>query len=439
MYNAPANPEVFSWPQAYWCGGVACYAYCDNLTELNVIKDNYNVANVALFLNPDPIVNRVCVVETPSYAYVGVEGTARAQQWTSYLHRTLPVSRAGVPGVFPEFFATLADNVIAAVTSAGITKPIVMCGHSLGGAVASIAADQLRRNGVSVAAVWTFGSPKPGDANFAADYTIPNFRVFGPNDVVPALPPRILPYAFPFDGPIPQALFLAFGAYTHVGESVSVGDIDLSEVAESYLPTQDVAMFRAETGIGSHRMGAYQEATYVRLTPEQKGRMQAMFDSLTRIQSQGVIDIPFTVATPEEENGLLDQAFDSENDLFSQLAGEEGKLTYHLFSSPEVIPDGATLATFTEIDFPGYAPFHLPTSPLHSQPDVGGQTSEDQKLRFTLTQTLAVPVTVRGVYVVLDDDGNKLATAYAFPAPKALGQAGDFVEVITSVEVARVE
>ncbi len=59
----------------------------------------------------------------------------------------------------------------AGSTADGSVKPVIFAGHSLGGALANIAAarQQLASPG-SVAAVHTFGAPRVGDATWAAAY-----------------------------------------------------------------------------------------------------------------------------------------------------------------------------------------------------------------------------------------------------------------------------
>ncbi|HET6376516.1 MAG TPA: lipase family protein [Methylocella sp.] len=73
---------------------------------------------------------------------------------------------------------------------------IFLTGHSLGGALAVLAADRILKGGGRVDAVYTFGMPRPGTKEFAAAY---NERIGGRTyrlvygcDLVPALPPPAL-------------------------------------------------------------------------------------------------------------------------------------------------------------------------------------------------------------------------------------------------------
>lgn len=69
------------------------------------------------------------------------------------------------------------------------------CGHSLGGALAALAAARLQDAGVPLAGAISFGQPRVGDAASAARLAqLPLLRVVNACDVVPELPPEALGY-----------------------------------------------------------------------------------------------------------------------------------------------------------------------------------------------------------------------------------------------------
>jgi len=75
------------------------------------------------------------------------------------------------------------DTISAALET--VNKPLFYTGHSLGGALATLAAS-LRHP----SAVYTFGAPRMGDAAFAGTLAkVPVFNVFNPRDIVTELPP----------------------------------------------------------------------------------------------------------------------------------------------------------------------------------------------------------------------------------------------------------
>lgn len=68
----------------------------------------------------------------------------------------------------------------------GKNRVLWMTGHSLGAALATLAADRFGH----VQGVYTFGSPRVGDQSFADDYYVNTYRFVNNNDIVPRLPWR---------------------------------------------------------------------------------------------------------------------------------------------------------------------------------------------------------------------------------------------------------
>ena len=68
-------------------------------------------------------------------------------------------------------------------------KPIVLTGHSQGGAIAVLAAKRLEQSGHEVKEVYTFGAPRPANQEFVASLNTPVFRVEYGSDLVPHVPP----------------------------------------------------------------------------------------------------------------------------------------------------------------------------------------------------------------------------------------------------------
>jgi triacylglycerol lipase len=69
----------------------------------------------------------------------------------------------------------------------GKTKTFWFTGHSLGAALATIAADRFGAG--KVGGLYTFGSPRVGDDVFKASFAVPCYRFANNTDVVPHLPP----------------------------------------------------------------------------------------------------------------------------------------------------------------------------------------------------------------------------------------------------------
>jgi triacylglycerol lipase len=78
-------------------------------------------------------------------------------------------------------------------------QQFLLTGHSLGGALAMLAGIHLQMCSYAVDGIYTFGTPRVGDRNFALQFNRRlyrhTFRLVNHKDVVPHLPPRELGYA----------------------------------------------------------------------------------------------------------------------------------------------------------------------------------------------------------------------------------------------------
>ncbi len=89
---------------------------------------------------------------------------------------------------------TLIDKLLPHITENGddlhgrrLTKPLYLAGHSLGGAMAVIATIALEPH--NLAACYSFGAPRLGDASVDRELKTPHYRIVHGHDAVPALPP----------------------------------------------------------------------------------------------------------------------------------------------------------------------------------------------------------------------------------------------------------
>jgi pimeloyl-ACP methyl ester carboxylesterase len=155
----------------------------------------------------------------PTTAVVALRGTSTNTEWWDDLHWDLvPFTQVRGGGNVAQGFydiyntlgtmtpgqqestpapGTLAANVAQAATvglAAGLDPgalPMVVCGHSLGGALATLLVADVTANTPLKPQAWTFASPKVGDAVFAARYgglSTVSWRIYNQVDVVPYFP-----------------------------------------------------------------------------------------------------------------------------------------------------------------------------------------------------------------------------------------------------------
>jgi len=94
--------------------------------------------------------------------------------------------------------AANSPTVVSALATLSFPRPVssvTICGHSLGGALATLLAlDVAANSAFKSPAAYTFGSPRTGDSLFASTYdqVVKNsYRVANRLDIVPTLPPPV--------------------------------------------------------------------------------------------------------------------------------------------------------------------------------------------------------------------------------------------------------
>ena len=160
----------------------------------------------------------VAVGGDPTTAVVALRGTESTMEWWDDFHWDL-VPFAQVPDGgnvakgFYDIYASIgtmaagqqgtsAPSAVAAEVAQAATSgpaagldpgllPMVVTGHSLGGALATLLVADLNANTALKPQAWTFASPRVGDAAFAARYgglSTVSWRIYNQVDVVPYFP-----------------------------------------------------------------------------------------------------------------------------------------------------------------------------------------------------------------------------------------------------------
>ena len=138
-------------------------------------------------------------------------------------YKTKCVTEGNVHFGFKEAYEQVSAKIQNDLNKSGFAKkPLFIAGHSLGGALATVAAKRLVHKG-GIAACYTFGSPRVGDEEWSYGIKTPIYRVVNAVDCVTMLPPSgititLLSYALklvPIVGKLVQKLF---GDYLHVGD-----------------------------------------------------------------------------------------------------------------------------------------------------------------------------------------------------------------------------
>lgn len=137
---------------------------------------------------------------------------------------TAAVTDGKVHTGFAQAYAAVSTPIQAALDKLANNKPLFITGHSLGGALATLAAKQLHYPS-GIAACYTFGSPRVGDTTWVANMPTAVYRVVNAADFVTNLPPSgvlistlsgIVQFIPKFGEGLKQRL-QCFGGYIHCG------------------------------------------------------------------------------------------------------------------------------------------------------------------------------------------------------------------------------
>ncbi|MBV4458271.1 lipase family protein [Pseudomonas sp. COR58] len=123
---------------------------------------------------------------------IGVRGTAEGwDAWRDVDAKQVPIE--GGTGKahqgFYEAFMALRPFIERYVLRFRTDQKILVCGHSLGGAIALLLSEWLHREITSDVILYTFGAPRAGDKDFVESATgLVHHRIVNQNDPVPSVP-----------------------------------------------------------------------------------------------------------------------------------------------------------------------------------------------------------------------------------------------------------
>lgn len=203
-YGTPPGDLTNKAGQALTAGGV-------DYTVVTTIYAN----DLATDMNParaldEVSIGLICQEDKTGDVAIAIRGT---EGWLEWIHDAdfLQVPCPFLAGAghtedgFTDMYGSLqtgtapgSPRVVDALGKLSFPQPIgsvTICGHSLGGALATLLALDVAANTTrTTPAVYTYGSPRTGDSLFAAtfDQVVKNsWRVANRLDIVPALPPPL--------------------------------------------------------------------------------------------------------------------------------------------------------------------------------------------------------------------------------------------------------
>jgi triacylglycerol lipase len=219
LLDPPIARAVYSDRMAWIMAKMAKLAYVEFeknpqvLARLEIDLESGGFELVKTFAQAD---TQAFLVKTKTYAILAFRGTQTSSIGdieTDIRANMLTTINGRVHIGFQAAYALIADDINASISkiyediNANISKidkldlPLYITGHSLGAALATIATQALERKFPDrIAACYTFGSPRVGNAEFDFSLKSPFYRIVNATDGVTLIP------------------FIAMG-YTHVGDA----------------------------------------------------------------------------------------------------------------------------------------------------------------------------------------------------------------------------
>ncbi|MFA0248116.1 lipase family protein [Vibrio sp. 10N.261.45.A4] len=158
------------------------------VNELNTLNETQLIKTFSTELGTQAI-----LVETPTFYVLAFRGTEATSLNDIKSDAKATITKCKSPGKvhegFHEAFESVEEELGVALSKLTEAKPLFITGHSLGGALATIAAKRLKFD-FGIAACYTFGSPRVGDKEWISTIKTPIYRVVNAADSVTMLPPN---------------------------------------------------------------------------------------------------------------------------------------------------------------------------------------------------------------------------------------------------------
>ena len=179
-----------NWDRALMAAVASKWAYEDGKTAKSVFKEMGFTAHK--YLDNDGAQAHLC--NNKETAMIVCRGT-EPKQISDLLADLNTIPKRHGPGFVHSGFRGEARKVwndIYKFAEKHKDKHFVVAGHSLGAAMATYIAQELKWHGIENIELYTFGSPRLGSDDFVEAMTIPHWRFVNNNDSVCRVPPSLI-------------------------------------------------------------------------------------------------------------------------------------------------------------------------------------------------------------------------------------------------------
>ncbi len=192
------SPGNYSRRNAAWMAEMSALAYWNrDLTKRQLDAWGYELV---AGITDEETETRAFLARSGQRLVLSFRGTSTLRNFkTDAQFRKVPAGWAA--GEVHRGFSAALDSVWPQITAqlgppGQADQQLWLTGHSLGAALAQLAALRLEKDGYAVAAVYTYGTPRIGDGDFVADYDSElgdlTYAHINNTDIVTRVPPRLM-------------------------------------------------------------------------------------------------------------------------------------------------------------------------------------------------------------------------------------------------------
>ncbi|MCT4646348.1 MAG: lipase family protein [Carboxylicivirga sp.] len=165
----------------------------DHVEELQVLERELKGLEFEIVATYDCMGTQAVLVKNQKFlalAFRGTEATSIKDIKADAKAYTTRCETGGrIHSGFNEAYDSVALDIQERLSADDLKEyPLFITGHSLGGALATIAAKKLNHQG-GIAACYTFGAPRVGDEQWISNFKTPIYRLVNAADCVTMLPP----------------------------------------------------------------------------------------------------------------------------------------------------------------------------------------------------------------------------------------------------------
>ena len=198
MFEFDNNTTRFSLLNAFRLAETSQLAYASSWDEVkSQVCGEWGFANFQPFDKKD---TEAFICGNDAMLILAFRGTQTLEDWQTDFEVELVKSNVGrVHRGFTESLDYIWDEIKQSIGKfRAKNQKIWITGHSLGGALATLAVDRLTEEDEDVSGLYTFGQPRVGDKEFAENFDMKiksrSFRFVNDEDIVTRVPPRLLGY-----------------------------------------------------------------------------------------------------------------------------------------------------------------------------------------------------------------------------------------------------